>query len=305
MKIEEVVERLISKGEAPTEFEIFTICNKAKEVFATESNVHCIKSPVTLAGDVHGQFYDVLELFRIGGFPPFTNYLFLGDYVDRGAFSVETITLLLCFKVLYPDRFTMLRGNHESRAISQDYGFYKECVQKYGTNSKVWKYFTDAFDFITISALIDGKIFCVHGGISPQVMDLDQIRVIDRFLELPGEGSFSDLVWSDPDVNIEGFGHNPRGAGYMYGSTALKLFLNYNNLQHLCRAHQLCMEGYQILFENRMSTVWSAPNYCGKGGNLASILEIDENLQSKFNIFTEAPPQDRKDLQLPPPDYFL
>jgi serine/threonine-protein phosphatase PPG1 len=139
------------------------ICEKTKEVLMRESNVVHVSAPVTVVGDIHGQFYDLIEIFRIGGYAPHTNYLFLGDYVDRGLFSVETISLLTCLKLRYPDRVQLIRGNHESRAVTQTYGFYTECVRKYGS-SHVWTYFTDMFDFLTLSVVIDDRIFCVHGG---------------------------------------------------------------------------------------------------------------------------------------------
>jgi serine/threonine-protein phosphatase 2A catalytic subunit len=146
---------------------------------------------VTVCGDIHGQFHDLMELFRIGKFPnaiyilliggksPDTNYLFMGDYVDRGYYSVETVTLLVCLKVRYKDRITILRGNHESRQITQVYGFYDECLRKYG-NANVWKYFTDLFDYLPLTAVVEQKIFCLHGGLSPSLDSLDQIRQLDR-----------------------------------------------------------------------------------------------------------------------------
>ena len=139
------------------------LCEKTKEVLINEGNVRNVSSPVTVVGDVHGQFYDVLEIFKIAGRVPDTNYIFLGDYVDRGYFSVETITLLTCLKLRYPDRVTLVRGNHESRAVTQTYGFYAECMRKYG-NPNVWSYFTDLFDFLCLAVVVDDSIFCVHGG---------------------------------------------------------------------------------------------------------------------------------------------
>jgi serine/threonine-protein phosphatase PPG1 len=145
-----------------------------------ESNVVHVQAPVTVVGDIHGQFYDLIEIFKIGGYCPDTNYLFLGklatglgghnnpnsrlgDYVDRGMFSVETISLLVCLKLRYPHRVHLIRGNHESRGVTQSYGFYTECSRKYG-NANVWHYFTDMFDFLTLSVVINDQIFCVHGG---------------------------------------------------------------------------------------------------------------------------------------------
>ena len=116
-----------------------------------------VKCPVTVCGDVHGQFHDLMELFRIGGRSPDTNYLFMGDYVDRGYYSVETVSLLVALKVRYKDRVTILRGNHESRQITQVYGFYDECLRKYG-NANVWKYYTDLFDFLPLTALVEGSV---------------------------------------------------------------------------------------------------------------------------------------------------
>lgn len=171
---------------------------KAKEVLQEESNVQPVQSPVTVCGDIHGQFYDLAELFRIGGACPDSNYLFMGDYVDRGYYSLETVTLLVALKVRHRGRITILRGNHESRQITQVYGFYDECLRKYG-NANVWKYFTDTFDYLPMTAVVSDRIFCLHGGLSPSIDTLDHARDLDRVQEVPHEGPMCDLVWSDPD----------------------------------------------------------------------------------------------------------
>lgn len=176
-----------------------------------------------MCGDVHGQFHDLMELFRIGGKSPDTNYLFMGDYVDRGYYSVETVTLLVALKVRYRERITILRGNHESRQITQVYGFYDECLRKYG-NANVWKYFTDLFDYLPLTALVDGQIFCLHGGLSPSIDSLDHIRALDRLQEVPHEGPMCDLLWSDPD-DRGGWGISPRGAGYTFGQVSVVCML--------------------------------------------------------------------------------
>ncbi len=159
-----------------------------------ESNVQPVSAPVIVCGDIHGQFYDLMELFRTGGEIPNSRYVFLGDYVDRGYNSVETLELLLCLKLKYPGHITLLRGNHESRQISLSYGFYEEIMRKYG-NTNPWRYFTDVFDYFSIAALIEGKIFCIHGGLSPMISTIDQIRLINRKMEIPHEGAFCGKIF--------------------------------------------------------------------------------------------------------------
>ncbi|KAL3571350.1 hypothetical protein D5086_025254 [Populus alba] len=225
-----------------SEQEVRALCEKAKEILMDESNVQPVKSPVTICGDIHGQFHDLAELFRIGGKCPDTNYLFMGDYVDRGYYSVETVTLLVALKVRYPQRITILRGNHESRQITQVYGFYDECLRKYG-NANVWKIFTDLFDYFPLTALVESEIFCLHGGLSPSIETLDNIRNFDRVQEVPHEGPMCDLLWSDPDDRC-GWGISPRGAGYTFGQDISEQFNHTNNLKLIARAHQLVMEGY-------------------------------------------------------------
>ena len=187
------------------EQEVKELCDKVKELLFEEANVQIVEAPVTICGDIHGQFDDLMELFRIGGFVPTTNYLFMGDFVDRGFNSVETFLLLLALKVRYPDRITLIRGNHESRQITQVYGFYDECMRKYGSVN-VWRYCTEVFDYLSLAALIEEKVFCVHGGLSPVINKIDEISNIDRKQEVPHEGAMSDLLWSDPEpgktVNI-------------------------------------------------------------------------------------------------------
>jgi len=268
------------------------LCERLKLVLVKECNVKPVPTPVTVVGDVHGQVYDVLELFKIGGPVPQTNYLFLGDYVDRGPFSVETITLLALLKLRHPERITLLRGNHESRQITQVYGFYNECMRKFGGPS-VWQHFTEMFDFLPIAASIGGGLLAVHGGLSPSIHHLDQIRILDRFAETPHDGPLADLMWSDPDPEKTGFVISPRGAGYVFGHDVVWKFLHLNDLTHIVRAHQLCMCGYQVLFDDSLSTVWSAPNYCYRFGNTASILEISEDQSRFFNVFGPAPESDR------------
>ena len=259
---------------------------------------------IQICGDIHGQFYDLVELFKVGGECPDKNYLFLGDFVDRGYYSVETFLLLLALKVRYPDRITLIRGNHESRQITQVYGFYDECLRKYGSVN-VWRYCTEIFDYLSLSAIIEDKIFTVHGGLSPSINTLDQIRVIDRKQEVPHDGAMCDLMWSDPE-ELEGWGLSPRGAGYLFGGDIVAMFNQRNDLNLIARAHQLVMEGHRSMFNDSLVTVWSAPNYCYRCGNVASILELDENLEKSFKIFDAAPQEARGvPIKNPPPDYFL
>ncbi|KAK1921227.1 Metallo-dependent phosphatase-like protein [Papiliotrema laurentii] len=281
------------------------LCIKAKEILMEEGNVQYVDSPVTICGDIHGQFWDLMELFKIGGFCPETNYVFMGDFVDRGFYSVETFLLLLLLKVRYPDRITLIRGNHESRQITQVYGFYDECQRKYGS-SNVWRYCCDVFDYLSLGAVVDGRVFCVHGGLSPQLARLDQIRMIDRRQEVPHEGAMCDLLWSDPD-EITGWGMSPRGAGFLFGSDVVEQFNHNNDIELIARAHQLVMEGFKLMFDRKIVTVWSAPNYCYRCGNVASILELDENLQQEYKVF-DCAPTDAKSIPQKRPlmyEYFL
>ncbi|KAL7065425.1 hypothetical protein AAHC03_05814 [Spirometra sp. Aus1] len=287
-----------------TENEVKALCAKAREILIEESNVQCVDSPVTVCGDIHGQFFDLLKLFEVGGDVPDTNYLFLGDFVDRGYYSIETFLLLLALKVRYPDRITLIRGNHESRQITTVYGFYDECLRKYGS-PLVWRQCTEIFDYLCLSAIIEDKIFCVHGGLSPHIETLDQIRTIDRKQEVPHEGPMCDLLWSDPEDN-NGWGVSPRGAGFLFGADTVANFNRVNDLDLICRAHQLVMEGRRWHFNKTVLTVWSAPNYCYRCGNVAAIFKLDENLTQDFAIF-EAAPQDNQHFpsRKPIPDYFL
>eukprot|EP00981_Chlorochromonas_danica_P014698 scaffold8601_cov180-Ochromonas_danica.AAC.12 len=253
-----------------------------------EPNVRFVSSPVTICGDIHGQFYDFLRLLKIGGSPPQTKYIFMGDFVDRGHNSVETFQLLLCLKAKYPDSITLLRGNHESRQITQVYGFYEECVRKYG-NANPWKYCVEVFDYLNLAALVDNRIFCVHGGLSPIMRTIDQIQVIERLQEIPHQGAYCDLMWSDPD-DIAGWAVSPRGAGYLFGHAVTDEFVYNNGIELICRAHQLVMEGFKFHFPNKnLVTVWSAPNYCYRCGNVASILSLNESLDREFKIFKPVP----------------
>ena len=225
--LERQIEQL-RRCEPIKESEVKALCLKARELLVEESNVQPVPAPVTIVGDIHGQFYDLREMFKVGGDIPVTNYVFMGDYVDRGFYSVETFLLLLALKVRYPDRVTLVRGNHESRQITQVYGFYDECLRKYGSVN-VWRYCTDIFDYLTLSALVGDRVLCLHGGLSPSINTFDQIRSIERRQEVPHDGAMCDLMWSDPE-DIDGWGLSPRGAGYLFGGDVVQQFNTTNQV---------------------------------------------------------------------------
>ncbi|XP_061541845.1 serine/threonine-protein phosphatase 2A catalytic subunit alpha isoform-like isoform X1 [Phycodurus eques] len=285
------------------ENQVQELCERAKEILEKESNVQEVRCPVTVCGDVHGQFYDLMELFKIGGKSPDTNYLFMGDYVDRGHYSVETVTLLVCLKVRFRERITILRGNHETRQLTHVYGFYDECLMKYG-NANVWKYFTDLFDYLPLTALVDNQILCLHGGLSPSIVTLENIRALDRLQEVPHEGPMCDLLWSDPDEHC-GWDISLRGAGYTFGQDISETFNHANGLTLVSRAHQLEMEGFNWYHDKNVVTIFSAPNYCYRCGNKAAIMELEDTLKCSFQQFDPAPRKGEPQLSWRSPDYFL
>lgn len=182
------------RGDCLSEKDVRALLEKAKHILMEESNVVHVPVPVTIVGDIHGQLHDMIELFKIAGKCPDTNFLFLGDYVDRGYYSVECVTLAVVLKVRWPDRIWILRGNHESRQITQVYGFYDECLRKYGS-AAIWETFTDLFDYLPLAGLVANEIFTPHGGLSPSIDTVDQIQGLDRVQEVPHEGPICDLMW--------------------------------------------------------------------------------------------------------------
>ena len=269
----------------PSHQEVIDLCKKAIEIFDKEDNILSIKAPVTVCGDIHGQFYDLIELFKIAGMPPNVQFLFMGDYVDRGYHSVETFSLLLCLKVLHPDRIWLLRGNHECRAITQIYGFYDEVIKKYA-DADIWKEFTDVFDYLPLSALINNDILSCHGGISPNVETLDEIRLIDRKIEVPHTGVMCDILWSDPSDD-NGWALSSRGAGYTFGQDVTKQFNDKNKIKMICRGHQLVDEGYSWSHDKTCVTIFTAPNYCYRCNNKAGLCEVSEEGTMDFLVYAD------------------
>ena len=202
---------------------------------------------MTVCGDIHGQFYDLIELFKICGEPPvapvysqYTNFLFLGDYVDRGYNSIECFSLIIALKVRYKDRMTVLRGNHETSDANRLYGFFDECHKKYG-NDRVWRLFTEVFNFLPLAALVENQIFCVHGGLSPKIQKIDDLQAIDRAHSDPTTSPIEDLLTSEVDEKFPGYSLlKPRGYGF--GQDITETFLNQNGLKMISRAHQLVMD---------------------------------------------------------------
>ncbi|KAH0890451.1 hypothetical protein HID58_052880 [Brassica napus] len=194
----------------------------------------------------------------------------------------ETICLLLAYKLKYKLNFFLLRGNHESASINRVYGFYDECKRKY--NVRLWKSFTDCFNCLPVAALIDDKILCMHGGLSPDLKSLDDIRRIPRPIDVPDQGVLCDLLWADPEKEVKGWGENERGVSYTFGADIVADFLQTHDLDLVCRAHQVVEDGYEFFANRQLVTIFSAPNYCGEFDNAGAMMSVDDSLTCSFQI---------------------
>eukprot|EP01084_Bolivina_argentea_P008602 16098_1 len=268
-------------------------------LFKKEPNLLTLNDPITVCGDVHGQFFDLLRLLEAGGDPACTQYLFLGDFVDRGCFATECVFLLCAYKITYTDSFFMIRGNHECRHLTSFFNFKDECLYKYTV--ELYDEIMNMFDNLPISATINGKFLCCHGGLSPDISTLNDIKEIDRFREVPREGPFCDLLWADPvddekaandeyqdDEDMEAttwFSYNDtRQCSYIFGIDAVRTFLKKNNLTAIIRAHEAQFDGYKMQMINeqtqipRVITIFSAPNYCDVYKNKGACLKFNDEL---------------------------
>jgi len=297
------IDYVLGDGEL-SESECLDLCTRMRTMLQEEANCVSVTCPVVMVGDLHGQFQDFKELLRITGPPPDTNFLFLGDYVDRGDASVPTVSLCWLYKLCYPNRVHLLRGNHEARQITQVYGFFDECMKRYGS-AQVWRAFTDTFDYLPLAAKVEDKAFCCHAGLSPSINLVDEIQMLDRFQEPPHEGPMCDLLWSDP-LDCDGWAVSRRGAGYMWGQDVSERFNHENGVSVIVRAHQCVMEGYEWAHERSVLTVFSAPNYAYRTGNQGAVLDLDERGLYTLQQFDAAPEQrePRHRVWSPFPDYF-
>lgn len=259
------------------EDEIEQICIKSIEILANEPNIPHVQTPVIVCGDIHGQFSDLVNMFKIDGPPPKNKYIFLGDYVDRGSDSVESFSLLLLYKIMHPEYIYLCRGNHEQSEVTKMYGFYDEVLEKYN-NVRVWRMFCEVFSFLNVGCIVDGRVLCVHGGISQHAITINKMKMIDRFGEIPHSSIYSDIMWSDPQEE-SGFSRSQRGTGHYFGPDVTNTFLELNDLLSIVRSHQLVLEGYKFHFPDRnVVTVWGAPNYLGRCNNPGSFLRINQSL---------------------------
>lgn len=262
--------------------EITAICAAAREVLLSQPSLVELSPPVKIVGDVHGQYTDLIRMFEMCGFPPNSNYLFLGDYVDRGKQSLETILLLMCYKLKFPENFFLLRGNHECANVTRVYGFYDECKRR--CNIKIWKTFVDTFNTLPIAAIVAGKIFCVHGGLSPTLQRMDDIRAVARPTDVPDYGLLNDLLWSDPaDMETE-WEESERGVSYCFNKKVISDFIQRHDFDLVCRAHMVVEDGYEFFNDRTLVTIFSAPNYCGEFDNLGAVMSVSGELLCSFEI---------------------
>ena len=274
--------KLVTGSNLLKETELKYLCMKSMEIFMKESSLLELTAPIIICGDIHGQYRDLIRLFDFGESPKKKQYLFLGDYVDRGKNSIECIALLLAFKVKYPKNIFLLRGNHESEMINRTYGFYDECKRRY--NLRLWKIFSDCFNWLPISAIVNQKILCMHGGLSPDLQSLNNIKQIVRPTEVPDKGLLCDLLWSDPEKDCEDWAPNTRGISVLFNEKIVENTLDELDIDLVCRAHQVVELGYEFFAQRGLVTVFSAPNYCGEFDNAGAFMTVNKDLLCGFKV---------------------
>ena len=274
--------KLVSESNLLSEEELKYLCIKSMEIFMQESSFLELTAPIIICGDIHGQYRDLIRLFDFGGTPEKKQYLFLGDYVDRGKNSIECISLLLAYKIKFPKNIYLLRGNHESEMINRTYGFYDECKRRY--NLRIWKIFSDCFNWLPISAIVNSKILCMHGGLSPDLKELKNIKQIVRPTEVPDKGLLCDLLWSDPDADAEDWAPNNRGISVLFNENLVEKAIDELDIDLICRAHQVVESGYEFFAQRQLVTVFSAPNYCGEFDNAGAFMLVNKDLMCGFKV---------------------
>ena len=258
------------------------ILDHGREVVMSEPMLVPVPAPVNICGDIHGQIHDLVTILQTGGMPPHARYLFLGDYVDRGKHGVECFCLLLGLKILYPKHVFMLRGNHESAMLTRQYGFFDEVKRRFSV--KLWKKFVDVFNCLPVAALVEDAALCMHGGLSPELVDLAAIQSVTRPLEIPDKGLVCDLLWADPESGA-GWRPSERGVSYIFGEDVVNNALADLDVDLIVRAHQVQDGGYQFFAGRKLVTVFSATNYCGEFTNRGAMLHVDGGLKCSFQLF--------------------
>jgi protein phosphatase len=259
-----------------------------EEIFIGEPSLINLSSPVVAVGDLHGHLPDLLRILQRCGLPddnPNLKYLFLGDLVDRGEFSLETITLIYLLKVVYPFQIYVIRGNHEFESVCSANGFQRELTTVYPNSPELFKAFISSFASIPFGAVIDNLTVCVHGGIGPTIESVSSIQAIVRPAPTFASPEIGALVWSDPSDSVVDFEDSPRGCGFLFGEGVLLAFLERSKATRLLRAHQFVPDGCLTLFEDRLVTVFSASNYCGTNGNTAGVLILSPDGRDSLQLF--------------------
>ncbi|KAJ8574413.1 hypothetical protein K7X08_026218 [Anisodus acutangulus] len=282
--------------------ELADLCDSAERIFSSEPSVLQLRAPIKIFGDLHGQFGDLMRLFDEYGSPStagdiaYIDYLFLGDYVDRGQHSLETMTLLLALKVEYPHNVHLIRGNHEAADINALFGFRIECIERMGERDGIWAWhrINRLFNWLPLAALIEKKIICMHGGIGRSINHVEQIENIQRPITMEaGSIILMDLLWSDPTENdsVEGLRPNARGPGLVtFGPDRVMEFCNNNDLQLIVRAHECVMDGFERFAQGHLITLFSATNYCGTANNAGAILVLGRDLVVVPKLIHPLPP---------------
>lgn len=285
----------------PDASNVYYLIESVEKILKNEDSVLYLKGTFNVVGDIHGNVDDLIRIFQKQGYPPAQKYIFLGDYVDRGEFSVEVLLLLYSLKYLFPEHIYLIRGNHESESVTSFYGFKIECSRKY--SQKLYFRFNESFLYLPIAAVVNQKYFCVHGGISPQTSNLTDLAKIKRPIENDSSPIITGLVWSDPQKKARGFQKSDRGIGFLFNDQKLNQFLKRNNLELMIRSHEAIKTGMERTL-NKCVTIFSNSDYC-EMNNDACICLISENKKEQYIKFSPLTKKEKKKKRVIIPEWIL